>query len=430
MADEAAPSATSAGVEGLAGQAVEWLLARAEPSAQGLSWRAASGEPDCDPTLYHGAAGIVLALLEAHRHFHDDRFAEAALRGARAIAAQVDREPYWSLYSGLTGMTVALNAVHARLDDPTCARAARRGLDRVRAAFDGRGWGPYFELLAGNAGIALGALHAGDLDLAVQATTPYLHTADTTPGGINWAVRPGPARSHHIAHGTLGIVHALTELAQTTGRDDFRSTALAGAADVVARDEAGPEGFLVPHSDPQHRPELIERYSYGRCNGPTGDAQTFRLLAGATGDLHWTRLIDRCWHTITHSGLPRRVRPGFWDNNGSCCGTAGVLALACDRAVEHPDPTQRREARDFAATLVDDLADRATVDDTGACWSNHEHRATISDLPARPGWAMGNAGIVRELLRYVRITRSGDQAYAVAWPAHPPAIAAAGSAAP
>ena len=78
--------------------------------------------------------------------------------------------------------------------------------------------------------------------------------------------------------------------------------------------------------------ELIERYSYGWCHGPAGDAQTFRLLHSITGDPAWSQLADRCWQTVTHCGLPERLRPGFWDNNGRCCGTAGVLALACDRA--------------------------------------------------------------------------------------------------
>ena len=48
----------------------------------------------------------------------------------------------------------------------------------------------------------------------------------------------------------------------------------------------------------------------------------------------WTALADRCWNTVKKSGLPNRIRPGFWDNNARCCGTAGVLALACDRIVE------------------------------------------------------------------------------------------------
>ena len=103
---------------------------------------------------------------------------------------------------------------------------------------------------------------------------------------------------------------------------------MSAIADIVARDEAGPEGFVVPHSDPQHRPDLIERYSYGWCNGPAGDAQVFRLLGAVTRDTAWGALAGRCWHTVTRCGLPRQIRPGFWDNNGHCCGTAGVLALA------------------------------------------------------------------------------------------------------
>ncbi|GID28714.1 lanthionine synthetase LanC family protein [Paractinoplanes brasiliensis] len=270
------------------------------------------------------------------------------------------------------------------------------------------------ELLFGNAGAGLGALHAGDLELAVVAVTPYLGTADPTPGGVNWAVRPSPARSHHIAHGTLGIVAGLAAVGAAAGRGDMVDLALAGAADVVSRDEAGPAGFLVPHSDPPHRPELIERYSYGWCNGPAGDAQVFRLLGALTGDPAWAALNDRCWHTVTHSGLPRRLRPGFWDNNGRCCGTAGVLAPALDRHVE------QGQSLDFAGVLVQDLAARAIVDSAGGRWSNFEHRETPSDLEPAPGWAMGNAGIVRELLRYARVTTGGDPAYAVPWPDHTP----------
>lgn len=132
-------------------------------------------------------------------------------------------------------------------------------------------------------------------------------------------------------------------------------------------------------------------------------------------DPAWRRLIDRCWHTVTRCGLPARVRPGFWDNSGRCCGTAGVLALACDRYLE------TGEGSEFAAVLVEDLAARATTDQDGARWSNYEHRATPGDLEPLAGWAMGNAGIVRELLRYVRLTSNRDASYAVTWPDHPPA---------
>ena len=119
-----------------------------------------------------------------------------------------------------------------------------------------------------------------------------------------------PPRSHRIAHGTLGIAFALAAVGTAAGRRDFVDLALRGAADVVARDEAGPGGFAVPHSDPQHRPDLAEWYGYGWRNGPAGDAQVFRLLGAVTGGSAWTASADRCWHTVTRCGQPRRIRPG------------------------------------------------------------------------------------------------------------------------
>jgi hypothetical protein len=137
------------------------------------------------------------------------------------------------------------------------------------------------------------------------------------------------------------------------------------------------------------------------------------LLGAVTSDPAWAAHADRCWHTVTRCGLPGRIRPGFWDSSGRCCGTAGVLALACDRHVE------QAEGLDFGGVLAGDLAQRATVDADGVYWSNHEHRATPSTLDPRTGWAMGNAGIIRELLRFARASTGRDPAYAVPWPDHP-----------
>jgi Lanthionine synthetase C-like protein len=406
--------------EELALAALEWIEATAVADEDGAWWsgRPSSGEPD--PSLYHGTAGILLALLEAHAHFGDPRWGELALRGTRWLAAEMDTfdvARYPALYVGTAGMAFALYQAAERLGDAMVggARAAAMGgLARVRAAFDGERWGDSYELMFGNAGIGLVALRMGDAELAEAAVVPYLRTAEVTAHGQTWEQRRGqPARRHHISHGTLGIAHALAVVGTSVGRLDLVDAALAGVADVVARDEAGPDGFLVPHSDPQQVAFGLERYSYGWCHGPAGDAHVFRLLAQVTGDAGWRALVDRCWHTVTTSGLPERLRPGFWDNSGRCCGTGGVLALACDHAVEDGDGSE------FADLLVADLARRATVDASGARWSNVEYRASPPELEPRPGWAMGNAGLVRELLRHARITAGRDPSYAVQWPDHP-----------
>ncbi|MFI6037237.1 lanthionine synthetase LanC family protein [Streptomyces sp. NPDC051315] len=402
-------------VEALAVEGLRWLLGVARETGDGgLGWPSRPSDPTLEPMLYDGTAGIVPVLLEARRHFGDDAYGDAALRAARSLTVAVDECRDDSLYFGRTGMALVLRAVHRELGDSAAGAAAGRALARVRSRFDGTRWGELFELMGGNAGIGLGALALGDPELAVLALEPYARTAEATAAGVQWAHRPGvPARLHHISHGTLGIVYGLAAVGAATGRADLVDMARAGAADVVARDEAGPYGFLVPHSDPQHVPEVVERYSYGWCHGPAGDAQVFRLLRDVAAEPAWQDLADRCWHTVTHSGLPRRLRPGFWDNNARCCGTAGVLALACDRMAE------RGDSPDFARVLVADLVARATRDADGARWSNVEHRAAPSTLEPRTGWGAGTAGIVRELLRFVRLSESGDPHYAFAWPDQP-----------
>ncbi|MDH6515627.1 hypothetical protein M2163_007394 [Streptomyces sp. SAI-135] len=405
-------------VEGLAVDGLRWLVSAARETADGgLAWPSDPSQEVTDPTLYNGTAGIVAVLLEAWRHFGDDSYADLALRAGRGVAAAVDGHGDDSLYFGRSGMALVLHTLGEQLGDSACGTAADRATALVRAHFDGERWGELFELMGGNGGIGLAALAVGDPEFAVLAVEPYLRAAEHTPWGVTWAWRPGrDARMHHMSHGTLGIAYALARIGHASGRADLVDLALAGVADVVARDEGGPEGFLVRHSTPQHLPDLIEPISYGWCHGPTGDAQIFRLLRDTHGDPAWSALADRCWHTVTRSGLPQRLRPGFWDNNGRCCGTAGVLALACDRVAEG---TARSQAYDFARTLVADLAARAVRDADGARWSNVEHRATPSVLVPRTDWAQGGAGIVRELLRFVRLSRGGDPRYAFTWPDQP-----------
>ncbi len=50
--------------------------------------------------------------------------------------------------------------------------------------------------------------------------------------------------------------------------------------------------------------------------------------------------------------------------------------------------------------------------------------ATMTIVPPRvrwnhAGWAMGNAGIIRELLRYTRLSEGHADGHAVPWPDHP-----------
>jgi lantibiotic modifying enzyme len=397
--------------EDLAVGALDWLLARSVDVDGGVGWSAAEGDSEIDLTVYSGTAGIAVTFLEAYRHFGDEKFARTAQRAGRALAAGIGRNDDSSLYGGVAGIAWALHTMGQQFDDAELTAAARRGLALVRDRFDGERWSINFELLLGNAGIGLAALAVGDIDLAVLAVSPYLKAAERTKHGVQWETRTDtPPRLHHVSHGTLGVALALLRVGVAADRPDFMDLALTAVADVLSRNEDGEDGFLVPHSDPQLYPDLISRFNYGWCHGPTGDAQVFRLLQRLTGERAWRQLVDRCWHTVRRSGVPQRLSPGFWDNSGHCCGTASVLAFACDRTLEAADGDE------FGQTLVADLADRASHNAAGVTWPNHEHRTTPSRLPAQTGWAMGNAGIITELLRYARIEQRRDPEYAITWP--------------
>jgi Lanthionine synthetase C-like protein len=393
--------------------ALEWMIASARAGESGsLAWPEQRSEAQPAASLYMGTAGVVVTLLEAHRALGVDRYAELAARGARWLTQQLD-DTESGLYLGLTGTAFALSAVERSLRDTDAGNASRRALDSVRTRFDGVRWNGFTELLYGHAGIALGALVTGDLDLAVLASDGLASLAEPTEAGVHWTVWEGlGSRLHNMAHGTVGIAYALAAVGNAAGRPDLVDLAFAATQDVVSLSEDdGGEGFIVHHSDPQL--EGSERYSFGWCHGPTGDAQLFRLLGQLQPDAGWDDLVMRCWRTVTHSGVPQRLRPGFWDNNGHCCGTAGVLALALDLRSEGIANL------DFADTLVADLRLRATVDPEGASWSNVEYRNQPAELEPQPGWAHGNAGIIRELIRYSGSVDGVPPDYHIPWPDQP-----------
>jgi hypothetical protein len=174
----------------LARGAADWLLdgATADPA---------------DLSLYHGPAGVVLALHEAHQHFGDDRYGRAA-RGADALSAQAGGVEDCSLYFGLAGIAVALRALGRDA-------AASRALGRVRDRFDGQRWNQMFELLTGNAGIGLGALQAGDLDSRLSLIDSNRYhaqaSAHRSPGNC---IRIGRRhRRHDNRTGTLPATSSL-----------------------------------------------------------------------------------------------------------------------------------------------------------------------------------------------------------------------------
>jgi Lanthionine synthetase C-like protein len=273
---------------------------------------------------------------------------------------------------------------------------------------------PVNDLVLGTAGVVLAAVWAGGehtRDIATIGGEALLRAADHTPGGLDWAMLPGrPSRMPNYSHGTAGIATALAIAGAALDRDDFIAAAQHGARRLLAVGSLEDGGFVLPHTRPYSRRD-VEPVTYTWCHGPAGTSYLFAALAdagvGSVAGLEVTRLRHRCLHSILASGVPQRLRPGFWDNDGRCCGTAGVGDVLLDAAQDCTDQAAAGALLQAARTMGDALAERAIRDEAGARWRFLEHRQNPPLLPPGTSWMQGAAGIAAFLLRLARAVEGG-----------------------
>lgn len=212
------------------------------------------------------------------------------------------------------------------------------------------------------------------------------------------------------------MASALAVAGAALGREDFVEAAVEGARHVLSVGSLDDGGFVVPHTIPPSRRE-VEPVTYTWCHGPAGTSHLFSALAHAgvtevaghgVGELR-----QRCLTSILTSGLPQRLRPGFWDNDGRCCGTAGVGDVLLDAAQDSADADTAATLVRAARTMGDALVERAVRDAAGARWRFVEYRQESPLLPPGTMWMQGAAGIAAFLLRLARFVETGPEAAVV-----------------
>src|SRR5215469_2598597 len=369
-------------------------------------------------SVYAGIGGLapVLAELGQYRALTG---AEQALADAivARLRAGVPARTEPSLYDGLAGDATAL-----KLLAPGSEQAA---LARLAELMTPVGWpttlevepgstAPVTELIQGTAGVVLAAIWAGGEHapgIAATGGQAMLAVADETEGGLDWGIVPGsPSRAPNYSHGTAGVAAALAIAGAALGRADFAAAARRGAQHLLTVGSLDGDGFIVPHSLPYSTRD-VEPVTYNWCHGPAGTSQLFAALAVAGVDevcgFGVTSLRQRCLNSVLTSGVPARLRPGFWDNDGRCCGTAGVGDILLDAAQDCADQARASTLLEAARTMADALAERAIRDQTGARWRFTEHRKDPPLLPPGTSWMQGAAGIAAFLLRFARVMDNG-----------------------
>lgn len=374
--------------------------------------------------LYAGIAGLAPVLVEigCHRELVGAETALAAGivdRLARQAAVRVEA----ALYVGLAGDVTAL-----RLLAPGRERVA---MDRLAELRTPAGWNttldvrpesraPLTDIIMGSAGVVLTAAWAGGEAATAVMTTggeALLRVAEQTEAGLDWRMWPGyESSTPNFSHGTAGVAAALAVAGHALGRADFVAAARQGAEHLLSVGSLDDDGFVVEHTFPPSQRE-VEPVTYTWCHGPAGTSQLFAALARAgverVGGFEVGELRRRCLHSILTSGVPQRLRPGFWDNDGRCCGTAGVGDILLDAAQDTPDEAYAELLGRGARTMADALAERTVRDGAGVRWRFVEHRQDPPLLPPRTSWMQGAAGIAAFLLRFARVLEDGPAAAVV-----------------
>ncbi|NEA31620.1 hypothetical protein G3I17_08070 [Streptomyces sp. SID13031] len=384
--------------------------------------------PDERDGMHSGIGGLAHALAEIglSRPWTDREQALAERIGER-IRAGIAESTDCTFFDGLVSSIGALTA----LGLPGSAAA----VERLQELAEPDGWPqtsvvpPKYlpdarinDMTLGTAGVLLGALWArrsgveGSTQLAERAVALLLAEAVPVPAGLDWPFvperfLPEPKSSMpNLSHGLAGVAATLAIAGSELGRPDLVDAARRGAEHLVTLNVGDDKGFLVPRLVPVNEDSDLDPVTYNWCHGPAGTSLLFAALEHAGVDqvageppLSWRR---RCSHTVRTSGLPERLYPGFWDNDGRCCGTTGVADVLLDSWQSTGDQVDL----DFALFLADTLVERAVHDGQHAYWQFIEHRNDDPVLPPGVGWMQGAAGIAAYLFRVARVVDQGRQA--------------------
>ena len=409
------PSALDAAIEGVA----RFVRDQALETDVGVTWPSVADGEAAMPTLYSGAPGAVLFLLEHGRRCGDEASLDMARRGALELATVGERFGA-GLYTGRAGVAFTLEVAARQLGDEDLAAAADaayselvRSAERTPAGVRWPGFSD--DVISGGAGIGLALVdRAGRLReegrdasvllaTSVAAADELIAQAIADSGGLSWRLGPRSNRTMPgLSHGTAGVGLFMVELAgELEASGDPRSArylAVAIAAGNSLRGLAQEQpggGRLVHHSSPGNE----SLFYLGWCHGPVGTVRFFHALGESTSDPTWRSFADELLGGLSGAGLPEARPDGYWNNVGVCCVAAGIaqsLARLAQARAEDPHA--------LVSTLTADVLARETERDGGVSWSHCEHRVRPDDRSTQIGLMQGASGIGLWLLEH----RYGD----------------------
>lgn len=379
-------------------EAARWIRASAVQTEEGRTWPAIPGEDgSINNTLYAGTPGVILFFLELYYSTGDRSYLDDAKAGADYLLTTLEKETGTGLYVGISGIGFSFEETFRATKEEKYRRGAELCIQQIKENAikkeKGVQWSDTTDIIGGTAGTGLFLLYAADrledislLELATEAGYRLIELGVPEKDGLKWNMNPDyPRNMPNFSHGTAGISYFLASLYAETKKKEFLDAALAGSNYLI--DIAKTEGdvCLIFHNEP----DAMDLYYLGWCHGPTGTAQLFYLLHKVTNDMNWMDWLERSARSILQSGIPEKQHPGFWNNVGICCGSAGVA----DFFLNLYRITQKQEYLDFAWHLTSHLLAKGTQGEKGLHWIQAEHRTRPDFLHAQTNLMQGAAGI-------------------------------------
>ena len=385
--------------------AVKWLRGQSITTGAGKAWPSVPGKRETLAVdLYSGTAGVALLLAEAGSRWKSPEIAEDARQAGKETASwleQLAENRFLGLYTGLAGCFWILSELKSRgISDSSWDRKDSPDLAFLYASdiADKRETLKTNDVIAGLAGIGLAFLDkplARDpkvhLGAACGIGDHLISRAQKDGGGLRWALEEGYARNMpNFSHGTAGVAFFLAKLYAATKKKPYLEHAIGGAEYLKSIAHAENEGCLIYHADP----DGLARYYLGWCHGPAGTSQLWWQLYKATGKSDWRDWAVRSAKSLIDLGVPEKRTEGYWNNEGLCCGTAGIGRFFLDMYRRTNDAQYLEKAKQCADVILKN----ATKDEQGTRWSFAEHRVKPEETSAQTGWMQGAAGIAAFLM--------------------------------
>ncbi len=384
--------------------AAAWLESISIETEHGLTWPISPDEPDTiSYDLYHGTPGVILFFIELHRATGEARYLEIARRAGDDLLANLAEEDM-GLYSGLAGQAFVLMRLGEATGEWRFTNATRVAISTLDRLSEGVGsnihWNDSTDIISGSAGIGLACLSLFDglndiraLGMAIGAGNNLVAEANpgNQPDQLSWPMtKDYPRLMPNFSHGTAGVafflavLHTHLQEQEMESDVDYLEAARAGARRLIALADRE-SGFRVFH----HTPDGEDLFYLNYCHGPAGTARLFARLALADPQGQWGTYVSQCAQTFKESGIPHAEQPGFWNNVGQCCGSAGVVSFLYD--ADRPGDG----FENLKEELLRDLVERGEQAEgqSGLRWPHAEHRVRPELILAQTGYMQGAAGI-------------------------------------